>query len=68
MEHWLLLKQEGRQTMAPPVLMPGGQLPAVCVGPLQLRRDDGGVSQELVTRWLKLCQLKVETVETQAGA
>ena len=30
------------------------------VGRLQLHFDDSGVSQELVTRWLELCQLKVE--------
>ena len=48
--HWLLLKQKGMQMMAPPGGKPGGQLPAVCVGPLQLHRGDGGVSQKLVAR------------------
>ena len=50
LEHWLLLKQEGRQMVAPPGGWPGGQLPDVCVGPLQLHRGDGGFSQELVAR------------------
>ena len=44
------LKKEVRQMMAPPRGRLGVQLPAVCVGPLQLHRDDGGVSQELVAR------------------
>ena len=50
LEHWLLLKQEGMQMMLQPGGKPGGQLPAVCVGLLQLHRGDGGVSQELVAR------------------
>ena len=43
--------------MAPPGGRPGGQLPAVFAGPLQLHRDDGGVSQELVARLLESFQL-----------
>ena len=44
------LKKEERQKMAPPRGRLGVQLPAFCVGPLQLHRDDGSVSQELVAR------------------
>ena len=51
-EHWLLLKQDGRQMMVQPGGKPGGRLPAVCVEPLQLHHDDGGVAQELVARVL----------------
>ena len=68
LEHWLLLKQEGRQMLAPPGGRPGGQLPAACGRPLQLHHDDGGVSQELGARWSELYQLRVRMGETQAEA
>ena len=68
LEHWLLLKQEGRQMLAPPGGRPGGQLPAACGGPLQLHRDDGGVSQVLGARWSELYQLRVRMGKTQAEA
>ena len=54
--------------MATPRGRLGVQLPAVCVGPLQLHRDDGGVSQELVARWSELYQLRVRMGKTQAEA
>ena len=40
-----------------PGRFPGGQLPAVFAGPLLLHRGDGGVSQELVARFLESFQL-----------
>ena len=51
-EHWLLLKQDGRQMMVQPGGKPGGRLPAVCAVSLQLHRDGGGASQVLVARML----------------
>ena len=68
LEHWLLLKQEGKQMLAPPGGRPGGQLPAACGGPLQLHRDDDGVSQVLGARWSELYQLGVRMGKTQAEA
>ena len=68
LEHWLLLKQEGKQMLAPPGGRPGGQLPAACGGPLQLHRDDDGVSQGLGARWSELYQLRVRMGKTQAEA
>ena len=68
LEHWLLLKQEGRQMMTLPGGRPGGQLPAACGGPLQLHRDDDGVSQVLGARWSELYQLRVRMGKTQAEA
>ena len=68
LEHWLLLKQEGRQMMSLPGGRPGGQLPSACGGPLQLHRDDGDVSQVLGVRWSELYQLRVRMGETQAEA
>ena len=68
LEHWLLLKQEGKQMLAPPGGRPGGQLPAACGGPLQLHRDDDGVSQVLGARWSELYQLAVRMGKTQAEA
>ena len=54
LDRWLLLmKEEERQMMAPPRGRLGVQLPAVCVGPLQLHRDGGGASQVLVARMLE---------------
>ena len=67
-EHWLLLKQDGRQMMVQPGGKPGSWLPAVCAEPLQLHHDDGGVSQELGARWSELYQLRVRMVKTQAEA
>ena len=68
LEHWLLLKQEGKQMLAPPGGRPGGQLPAACGGPLQLHRDDDGVSQVLGARWSEMYQLRVRMGKTQAEA
>ena len=68
LEHWLLLKQEGKQMLAPPGGRPGGQLPAACGGPLQLHRDDDGVSQVLGARWSELYQLRVRMGKTEAKA
>ena len=53
-EHWLHLKQDGRQMMVQPGGKPGGQLPAVCAEPLQLHHDGGGASQVLVARMVEL--------------
>ena len=54
--------------MAPPGGQPGGQLPAVFAGPLQLHRDDDGVSQVLGARWSEMYQLRVRMGKTQAEA
>ena len=52
MLQWPLLMQERWWLLSHPGGKPGGQLPAFDGEPLQLHRGDGGVSQELVARWL----------------
>ena len=42
------------QMLALPRWCPGGLLPVVCTGPLQLNHGGGGVSQEPVARLLML--------------